>query len=163
MLYKPLSHLVLFVHHHNVYSDNQFTRVRNWIGLQYPLRVVDDDYFEAVVWTWPQKPRPRVLADMHDKNPPYPRTIITENIFEFCRPSQDGDVFKWITYFRLIDWIEFYAVSAIFQPCNGGQILNNIPSINQMTKSVVEFFMYIYRYVTLVFYILPHYVRQNID
>ena len=21
---------------------------------------------------------------------------------------------------RLIDWIEFYAVSAVFQPCNGG-------------------------------------------
>ena len=27
----------------------------------------------------------------------------------------------------LIDWIEFYAVSAIFQPCNGGYISNVRP------------------------------------
>ena len=26
----------------------------------------------------------------------------------------------------MIDWIEFYAVSAIFQPCKGGAIKKNI-------------------------------------
>ena len=29
-------------------------------------------------------------------------------------------------YVRLIDWIAFYAVSAIFQPCNGGFMLEVI-------------------------------------
>ena len=29
-------------------------------------------------------------------------------------------VINWLNYQGLIDWIAFYAVSAIFQPCNGG-------------------------------------------
>ena len=44
--------------------------------------------------------------------------------FNYCNPSK-----YWKYWLTLVDdWIEFYAVSAIFQPCNGGDYLLNVIS-----------------------------------
>ena len=46
---------------------------------------------------------------------------------------QGGDPFYlWVEFFGnvMIDWIKFYAVSAIFQPCNGGGNVMKAPLIN---------------------------------
>ena len=42
------------------------------------------------------------------------RCVICRDVRDMCRPT----TIYWIDW--LIDWIEFYAVSLIIQPCNGG-------------------------------------------
>ena len=48
------------------------------------------------------------------------RRRFTERFFKICFKIDRYDVIN--LKYRLIDWIEFYDISAIFQPCNGGNL-----------------------------------------
>ena len=65
-----------------------------------------------------------ILHDILENHHPYPRNEIHVNNFYFLYNSKHY-WFLHLNYQRMIDWIEFYAVSAIFQPCNGGNVVQH--------------------------------------